>query len=433
MSAFAQDEKSTFALSGGREVVDTTKANEFVNQWLAAGGVIEGVKKVQLSNKSITADAALVFGEFLDRFSDTINVADISDIIAGRPEDEALESLRTITTHMTRFPLTELNLSDNALGAKGVEACRGLLSKKTLTALYLCNNGLSKEASELVAVILQEVSPALETFHFYNNMSGDGGAIALASIIACSPTLKDIRFSATRSMPAGCRAVATALAACHSLTKLDCSDNTFGEEAAGILAESIRNRSDLIILNLRDDALKAEGFMNMMEIWKGTNFACLVSLDLSGNDLDSECITAFTTWVESGALINLQHLWLDDNELGNEGAQTLAKAVSMLKDLVSLSCCTCEVMGNGANALAKAVAKRTHFQKLELNGNQISSDNVEKVSGLLMRCGKILGDMEDNDEDGDEDEIEEEEEEEQLGGDDDEADDLVAKIASTHL
>lgn len=164
-----------------------------------------------MSNKSITADAAVVFGDFLDRFGETVSVADISDIIAGRPEEEALESLRIITTHMTRFPLIEINLSDNALGAKGVEACRGLLSKKTLQSLYLCNNGLSKEASELVAAILKEVSPALEIFHFYNNMSGDGGAIALASIIASSPTLKDIRFSATRSMPAGCRAVAAVL------------------------------------------------------------------------------------------------------------------------------------------------------------------------------------------------------------------------------
>lgn len=178
------------------------------------------------------------------------------------------------------------------------------------------------------------------------------------------------------------------------------------------MAENIRNRTDLVVLNLRDDALKAEGFMSMLEIWKGANFASLVSLDLSGmnasltfynilsmrlslwivgDDLDSECIAAFTRWVSGGALANVQHLWLDDNELGNDGAKELAKAVSSLKSLVSLSCCTCEIMGDGAYSLAKAVSKLPHFQKAELNGNLISSDNLEKMSVLLMRCGKILG------------------------------------------
>lgn len=52
--------------------------------------------------------------------------------------------------------------------------------------------------------------------------------------------------------------------------------------------------------------------------------------------------------------------------------------------------------------------------------NLYSSDLMTSVMFL---------DMEDNDEDGDEDEITDEE---QIGGGDDE-DDLVAKIASTHL
>jgi len=260
MASFVETENVTFTLHGGREVVNATKAEEYIALWLSGGIQTDAVSKVQLSNKSITAEAAAVLGTFLDKLSEAVCIADISDIIAGRPEDEALETLRVITTHLTRFPLVLVNLSDNALGAKGVEACRGIVAKESLKALYLCNNGLSKEASELLATILKEVSPALEVFHFYNNMSGDGGAVALASIIASTPTLKDIRFSATRSMASGCRAVAAALAECKTLTRLDCSDNTFGEDGAVTLAESIRDRSDLVTLNLRDDALTAEGF-----------------------------------------------------------------------------------------------------------------------------------------------------------------------------
>jgi Ran GTPase-activating protein 1 len=83
--------------------------------------------------------------------------------------------------------------------------------------LFVCNNGLSAEAGELLAKILlredgtaPECSkcPALQLLHFYNNMSGDGGAKAVARIVEACPTLTDFRFSATRSTPVGCESIA---------------------------------------------------------------------------------------------------------------------------------------------------------------------------------------------------------------------------------
>jgi Ran GTPase-activating protein 1 len=75
--------------------------------------------------------------------------------------------------------------------------------------LYLCNVGLSKEACELVAEILTaSVVPAFKTLHFYNNMSGSGGAAAIATVLRECHSLKDFRFSATRSSSDGCLALA---------------------------------------------------------------------------------------------------------------------------------------------------------------------------------------------------------------------------------
>lgn len=41
----------------------------------------------------------------------------------GRPEDEALDSLRILSAALVPAKLKRLNLSDNALGEKGVRAC----------------------------------------------------------------------------------------------------------------------------------------------------------------------------------------------------------------------------------------------------------------------------------------------------------------------
>jgi len=69
-------------------------------------------------------------------------VAGIDDIIAGRPEEEALRTLSIICSGLKRFDLVELNVSDNAMGAKGVESCRDLLSKKSLQVRDVTNKFL---------------------------------------------------------------------------------------------------------------------------------------------------------------------------------------------------------------------------------------------------------------------------------------------------
>lgn len=50
---------------------------------------------IKLSNKSFDQDAANVIATRLREFQ-SIEVADLSDIIAGRPEDEALKVLEII-------------------------------------------------------------------------------------------------------------------------------------------------------------------------------------------------------------------------------------------------------------------------------------------------------------------------------------------------
>lgn len=76
----------------------------------------------------------------------------------------------------------------------------------------MCNNGLSAEACLLVCQILLEGEcPPLTLLHFYNNMSGSGGATAVGDIVRACPNLEDFRFSATRSSAEGCLSIAKVL------------------------------------------------------------------------------------------------------------------------------------------------------------------------------------------------------------------------------
>jgi len=65
--------------------------------------------------------------------------------LAGRPEDEALDTLRIVSAALaTAAHLKELNLSDNALGEKGVRACSEVFAKQ------VCREPCSEEPLVLI-------------------------------------------------------------------------------------------------------------------------------------------------------------------------------------------------------------------------------------------------------------------------------------------
>lgn len=75
--------------------------------------------------------------------------------------------------------------------------------------MYVCNNGLSAEAVNLLGEVLSaNDSSLLHLLHFYNNMSGTEGAKHFSRILRAHPNLEDVRFSATRAGPEGCIEVA---------------------------------------------------------------------------------------------------------------------------------------------------------------------------------------------------------------------------------
>ena len=76
-----------FEFLGCRELVSAEKA-----ALLLDSVTVNDPHVIRLSNKSFTSDAAKLISQRLSTFKN-VKVADISDIIAGRPEDDALLTL----------------------------------------------------------------------------------------------------------------------------------------------------------------------------------------------------------------------------------------------------------------------------------------------------------------------------------------------------
>lgn len=89
--------------------------------------------QIKLSTKSFGTnpdDSAAVAAQAFAASAASLTDVDMSDVIAGRPEAEALAALRTLSAALASLPLKRLNLSDNALGEKGVRACAPAFSNQ---------------------------------------------------------------------------------------------------------------------------------------------------------------------------------------------------------------------------------------------------------------------------------------------------------------
>ncbi|KAI9908173.1 hypothetical protein PsorP6_004423 [Peronosclerospora sorghi] len=419
--------KTVLSFEGERELVTEERAHELVRTYADAEAqqVPPLFTHITLRNKSYTLEAARVIAAFFSRLEvrgafKQLTSVDFADMIAGRPENEALQVLATLCDALSSIKtLTRIDLSDNALGEKGVRACFGLLQdQEQLQHIFFCNNGISAAAA---GVIVEEVllfrgldTPTkLETFHFYNNMSGDGGAIALAKLLPLSPALKNLRFSATRAQRAGSLAFATALASLKQLEKLDLSDNTFKTQGAKAIALAVKTMPNLMEINFRDAALEDDGVVAIADaLREGGAAKILTALDISGNDLTAKSMSVLGRMLHvSDALRVLQ---VEENEIGSKGAKAIAKALKIGSPaLEKVVANVNEIRASGAIALIKAVVDKEAFAKLNIDGNLISAEGVANIDSLLESLDKrnMLGSLEDNEED-EEDEDDEEEEEE---------------------
>jgi large subunit ribosomal protein L31/Ran GTPase-activating protein 1 len=86
-----------------------------------------------------------------------------------------------------------------------------LCRQTSIESLAFQNDGISTHAAAALLEILPNPA-SLKRLQLYNNMSGDEGAYAIATIVARAPGMQDFRMSSSRVDRNGGMALAQALA-----------------------------------------------------------------------------------------------------------------------------------------------------------------------------------------------------------------------------
>uniref|UniRef100_A0A7S2WAR9 Uncharacterized protein n=1 Tax=Mucochytrium quahogii TaxID=96639 RepID=A0A7S2WAR9_9STRA len=411
--------------AGDRELLTGERAKALLDT------IDKGATGVVFGTKSFGAEASIVAADVLGAL-EALEHADLADIIAGRPEEEALEVLKKICGALPKETLKSLDLSENALGEKGIRALEPVLkSLDALREITFMNNGLS----ELSVRLLSDCLPVarLKKLEFHNNMSGPGGAIAAAEIVKSCPVLEEFRMSSSRVNAEGGLALIKALCGKgETLTKINLSDSMFDDECTNELVKGLHNLPNLTDLILRDTGLDKIEILQVLSV-QNEAVPYLRILDLSGFELEEDDAELVGLLIKNRT--RLRHLWLDDNELGSEGvvkmclAGTSTPRPSMLE---TLSLETNQIGQRGAVAVTKWALAHPTVKSVNLNDNQIAATAVELICKLL-KTNKGQHEMSvtmlNNEDDLDEDEdIETEEQASDLLAQSDDLDALTSEL-----
>lgn len=388
--------ETVFDISGGhRAFLDAEEARELLKPLSVHG---DKYNKICFSNRSFGLDAARVAEPILSSLKHQLREADLSDFVAGRHENEALEVMTLFSSALEGCELRYLNLSNNALGEKGVRAFAGLLkSQHNLEELYLMNDGISEEAARAVCELIPSTN-RLKILQFHNNMTGDEGAVAISDLVKHSPILEDFRCSSTRVASEGGVALAEALRSCKNMKKLDLRDNMFGEEVGIALSKTLSGFSGLTeiylsYLNLGDEGSKA--LANALK----ASAPSLEVFDMAGNDVTVEAAPVLAACIATKQF--LTKLNLAENELKDEGAIIIAKSLEEGHgQLIEVDMSTNSIRRAGARCLALAVVNKPELKLFNINGNFVSEEGVDEVMEIFKDSLSVLGPLDENDPEG---------------------------------
>jgi hypothetical protein len=137
----------SLAVAGGsaREAIDGQRASTLLAPIIGGDASYE---KIVLGGKSFGAEAAAVLAQAL-RSMPSLTHADFADCIASRGTSEALDVLQVLCDGVAASgaKLQTLDLSDNALGVRGIPRIAAALTKQpNLRHLHFNNDGLQAEA-----------------------------------------------------------------------------------------------------------------------------------------------------------------------------------------------------------------------------------------------------------------------------------------------
>lgn len=365
------------------------------------------VYKVDLSCRQWKRESLDIIAPNLNSQSKSVRFINLADVIAGLMTDEGLGVTQLLAETFESSELFEIDLSDNAMGPRGLVRSEAFFANSSLQRLYLSNCGLSAESMNLLNDYFNRdngrIFKSLRELILDKNMIGEEGARIVGQFLPRLENLDYFSFNGCRPKPQGTKFLCDGLMELTEKTqcvlrRIEMEDCTFGsgEEATDPIipfCSAIEKCSQLQHLNINEGSLEVDGIKRLVSALKRGRVR-LTHLSLGGTgEYQAEGAAVLTEYLHDVSS-SLTYLNLDFNELGDDGVVVLVEAFSAARNVLEvLSLNGNEIESVGAKALV-----RTDFpnlKRLSLDDNMdIAKSHLKSKYGSIA----VFGD-DDNEED----------------------------------
>ncbi|KAG8469075.1 hypothetical protein KFE25_007593 [Diacronema lutheri] len=282
----------------------------------------------------------------------------------------------------------------------------------TAEQLDFTDAGLTDEMSSAIVVLVQ-VNDALEELHLSSNGLTDVTGVALAVALESNGSVTQLSLDANELTDATAIALGATLQRNGALSGIDLGANRIGDAGAAALAEGLRGNSTVRDLWLNNNALTMHSAKPLARALADPNCA-LEKLNLNYNqlgDLGADALAKALQLNESLRTLSLDgngisdvgaaplaralhtnatlaELWLEDNRCGDVAAMHLGRALKANVGLAELYLWGNQVGDAGAFMLARGLAANGVLQALRLRDNMLTAGGVRAIEKAWYTKGK---------------------------------------------
>ena len=218
----------------------------------------------------------------------------------------------------------------------------------------------SKQSLSTLCLPLR-VNTSLTFLDFSDNSIGDEGASSLSEALRVNTSVTSLDLHYNSIGDEGASSLSEALRVNTSLTSLDLHNNSIGDEGASSLSEALSVNTSLTSLDLSDNSIGDEGASSLSEALRVNT--SLTSLDLHYNSIGDEGASSLSEALR----VNTSLLWICIiNSFGDEGASSLSEAERVNTSLTSLDLSDNSIGHDGASSLSEALRVNTSLTFLDL-------------------------------------------------------------------
>jgi Ran GTPase-activating protein (RanGAP) involved in mRNA processing and transport len=312
--------------------------------------------------------------------------------------------------------LSVLKLGYNNLGDEGVTTLSsGIAAHKALASLDLGFNNIGDQGCRALATALQSSSSCatLHTLYLAGNVFGEDGALALADVIRRGCSIERLHLTGNRIGPDGVKAVTDAIMGGASDEKNNNGSNNssldvdmhppldtlslylpsglqelflggtgMGPTGCAAVARMLETSKTIRVISMANCEIgDADLEVLAASIKKNRDNLPLAALHLSFNNISCKGLDSLMNAIWGSH--TLRELLLDNNVLGDRGAEQVAAILPHLNTLEVLDLGFNSIKSNGMRTLMRAVAEQHHLVSLSVSGNPIDTGASKLVAYAL--------------------------------------------------